>query len=481
MKRQFLLLMQLVTWPAVPALFTVEVGKQVYEAELHTNVTMVCTFPPGTGDSNLSVIWRRMSPLPDLNVYRLENGQEKHDYPSAHFSGRASLINQKLKTGQAVLQLSNVRISDSGSYRCIVKRDDVDYKQTTLIVKASYTPVKKSIRRTGGEVELSCESEGFPMAKVVWTVLHGTDQMFRNSSNSTFVKTQDERFSVTSTITVTHDVLSNYTCTFHVEDQAKVSATFVMPEEIPEKRTVSMAPAIGFGTLLVLLVVIGISIFLRYRQKGLPSESTSKAQTYCVASEVKDEKVENLRAALKEQYVPLSMEEDAKFRKEVLPHTFHSRDGQTENIHSLLPEEGETVLLEGEAGRGKSVVAQRLASLWAQDLPSDPYNLQILQAVLVVNCTGATGDLFQNVTSQIQSPTFAVDDLREVLMGPVQSLLILDGYREGDREMDDSLQTFLKNRQACRVLIIACSEECPITGEIVSKVLKISPRSIEAL
>ena len=59
---------------ALPALFTVEVEQGSYQAQYQGSVTMGCMFQPGTGD--LTVVWQRVSPGKNLEVYRLEHGEE---------------------------------------------------------------------------------------------------------------------------------------------------------------------------------------------------------------------------------------------------------------------------------------------------------------------------------------------------------------------------------------------------------------------
>ncbi|KAL0163410.1 hypothetical protein M9458_042806, partial [Cirrhinus mrigala] len=76
-----------------------------------------------------------MEPKPDVGLYWLETGKEKHNYTSTAFMKRAHLIHEQLNENRAVLHLKKLRIKDTGTYRCIVKEgDDGDYKQVTLNV-----------------------------------------------------------------------------------------------------------------------------------------------------------------------------------------------------------------------------------------------------------------------------------------------------------------------------------------------------------
>uniref|UniRef100_A0A673MBR3 Si:ch211-241b2.5 n=1 Tax=Sinocyclocheilus rhinocerous TaxID=307959 RepID=A0A673MBR3_9TELE len=213
------------------SLFTVGLQESAYEAELHGDVRLVCLFSKVKSLSDLTVIWSRVEPKPAVDVYRLERGTENHNYTSAAFIKRAQLIHEQLNENRAVLHLKKLRIKDSGMYRCIVKEgDDGDYKQVTLNVTAPYTPVKKSMMKTGqDEVELSCESQGFPSAQVIWS--DGQNTNLTEMSNSTTRPTDEDLIHIISKLTVKRDLVNNYTCSFLVKGEIRQAATFSIPGE----------------------------------------------------------------------------------------------------------------------------------------------------------------------------------------------------------------------------------------------------------
>uniref|UniRef100_A0A8C1QGH7 Si:ch211-241b2.5 n=1 Tax=Cyprinus carpio TaxID=7962 RepID=A0A8C1QGH7_CYPCA len=216
-------------------LFTVSLQESVYEAELHGDVKLVCLFSKVKSFSDLTVIWSRVEPKPAEDVYRLERGTENHNYTSAAFIKRAQLIQEQLNENRAVLLLKKLRIKDSGMYRCIVKEgDDGDYKQVTLNVTAPYTPIKKSIMKTGqDEVELSCESQGFPSAQVIWS--DGQNTNFTEMSNSSTRSTDEDLILIISKLTVKRDLVNNYTCSFLVKGEIQQTATFSIPGELSHR------------------------------------------------------------------------------------------------------------------------------------------------------------------------------------------------------------------------------------------------------
>lgn len=95
---------------------------------------------------------------------------------------------------------------------------------------APYTPVKKSIMKTGqDEVELSCASQGFPSAQVIWS--DGQNTNLTEMSNSTTRSTDEDLIHIISKLTVKRDLVNNYSCSFLVKGEIQQMATFSIPGE----------------------------------------------------------------------------------------------------------------------------------------------------------------------------------------------------------------------------------------------------------
>lgn len=111
-----------------------------YEARLHEDIQLVCTFSKVKSLSDLHVIWRRIEPKPDEEVYRYRKGRKMQNFTDPQFRERAHLIHEQLNQNRAVLQLKKLRIKDSGIYQCIVKvEDDGDYDGDYKDIKLSVT------------------------------------------------------------------------------------------------------------------------------------------------------------------------------------------------------------------------------------------------------------------------------------------------------------------------------------------------------
>ncbi|XP_058853289.1 programmed cell death 1 ligand 1-like isoform X3 [Acipenser ruthenus] len=137
MWRTFLPVLLLVThYPFSTALFTVEMAKTLYLAEFGNTVKMECRFPTGGSLDSINVYWHRMlSNGSEYEVYTLLNGNQDLQSQHPEYKGRVHMKPDLLRKGRAELEISNVKISDSGSYRCLIKMGGADYKQATLSVK----------------------------------------------------------------------------------------------------------------------------------------------------------------------------------------------------------------------------------------------------------------------------------------------------------------------------------------------------------
>lgn len=78
----------------------------------------------------------------------------------------------------------------------------------------------------GGELELGCQSVGYPLASVTWR--DGTAREL--PSNVTSVRTPEQLFQVTSKLKVQSSDMNNYTCVFEEKSMQNTrSARFNIP------------------------------------------------------------------------------------------------------------------------------------------------------------------------------------------------------------------------------------------------------------
>ncbi|XP_074545773.1 uncharacterized protein LOC141805007 [Halichoeres trimaculatus] len=493
----FVLVLYIIFQPALSAvLFTVEAEKSAYEGEFGGYVEMGCSFQPklSSPHADLKVTWSRIHPsAPSVHVYGMDNGKELPDSQDPDYKGRVKLLTEELEHGLAKIQISELRISDSGTYQCLVDTSEgADYKAITLSIKAPYRAVTKHVQKSsaGDEVLLTCQSEGYPESSVVWQ--SGSMQSFK--ANTTSVPTPEQLFNVSSQIRVHSSDRSNYTCRFTSDGS---SATFHIPDDVP-------APPERNDALIVILclaaviAVISVAVFM-YRRKGCRNAGTRNLlvhgdgrnvlPAFCLQMnpEVDEEKnslnkdkggtEENLEAVLKAHYLALPFAQKPQqhweaLGVEVLPHRLQNNEGQRVNLQVLLPEAGETLLLEGAPGSGKTVLAHFLVSSWTEGPEHAFPNLLDLSAVrflFYMDCSNAKSGLLQEITSELSltGNKSTGDELRTVLTGSSEALLLLDGYKEGEEIFDESLRGFLTEREGCRVLVMVSTGRSDTLKEVV--------------
>ncbi|XP_061555447.1 programmed cell death 1 ligand 1-like isoform X2 [Phycodurus eques] len=218
---------------------------------------------------DLTVSWHWISPARSREVYRMDRGQEQASFRHPDFRGRARLLTEQIKDGWAKLQVSRLRINDTGTYQCIIgTTNGADYKEIKLSVTAPFKTVTKNISKSarGGELVLSCQSEGYPLSTVTWEDAHRRDL----NASAAVVLTEDRLFRITTQIRVASSQRNNYTCSF---DSSGSSSTFLIPDDtqlqVENKYNVVVIGA-AVGTCIGIALIGFIVVVLIYlHQKGL--------------------------------------------------------------------------------------------------------------------------------------------------------------------------------------------------------------------
>ncbi|XP_053911436.1 programmed cell death 1 ligand 2 isoform X3 [Cuculus canorus] len=269
----------------VSALFTVEVPQQQYVVEYGTNVTMECRFPVNGSLSLelLTVVWqqKRQGQSKSKEVYMLRNGKpflqsQHHDY-----IGRTALLHSELKLGRAILQITSVKVTDGGSYLCLIEYQGVDYKYVTLEVKAFYRKINTQVIRKPAEDKFvfMCQSEGFPLAEVFWQ--NEEKLNLSGSANTTYTVTTDGLYNVTSLLTFKPSMSENYSCVFwnkelNGETSAHISTSASVSTQYSRQKSLILFVIPTCVTVAVLLSVLIIFQKRKSFKNGQPKKDRKR-------------------------------------------------------------------------------------------------------------------------------------------------------------------------------------------------------------
>lgn len=129
------------------------------------DVILPCSFSNTATHDFPAVEWSKAGLQPDNIVLLYRDGCEDHAMKNAAFRYRTSLISKELKNGNISLRISNVQLSDAGTYQCrrlwSDKRRDVTavelvvgtFSQVCLSTAASWSP-KTSLSLSSRRVRL---------------------------------------------------------------------------------------------------------------------------------------------------------------------------------------------------------------------------------------------------------------------------------------------------------------------------------------
>ncbi|XP_062301369.1 butyrophilin-like protein 10 [Scomber scombrus] len=167
-------------------------------AFLGDNIILPCHPQPAVDSVSKSLEWGRLDLQPRFVHVRSED-QDLLSNQNPSYKGRTSMPIEKLKHGDLSLTLSDVKVSDNGTYRCYIPSEGT--KSTVqLVVGSVSSPVIVEINLNTSAVVLQCESKGwYPQPEVFW--LDGEGNLLSAGPTET-VRGADDLYTVSSRVTV---------------------------------------------------------------------------------------------------------------------------------------------------------------------------------------------------------------------------------------------------------------------------------------
>ncbi|KAF1380937.1 hypothetical protein PFLUV_G00169250 [Perca fluviatilis] len=228
------------------------------------DIILPCHLEPAADAVSMILEWGR----PDLQprfVHVWHEGQNHLVNQNPSYKGRTSLSTDKLKHGDLSLTLSKVRLSDSGTYRCLIPKQS---KESTvqLIVGSVSSPVIAGINISRTAAVLQCESEGwYPEPEVLW--LDGEGNLLSAGPPET-VRGPDDLYTVSSRVTVEKRPSNSFTCRVQQKNTNQTRETeigFIISDEC-SKVSSSSAIRISITLAAVLICTLAVVIVWKWQQ-----------------------------------------------------------------------------------------------------------------------------------------------------------------------------------------------------------------------
>ncbi|XP_076019378.1 butyrophilin subfamily 3 member A2-like [Genypterus blacodes] len=172
------------------------------------DIILPCQLESTTNVVSLTLEWARPDLTPRFILLR-RDGVELLLDQNPSYIGRTSVSVNKLKWGDISLKLSKVRLSDAGTYRCLIPSLEGE-ALVELVVGSVPSPVTVTIDRSRDGMRLECESAGwYPEPKVHWLDAEG--KIF-SAGRTEMLKGPDGLYTVSSSVTVDIKHGKTFTC-----------------------------------------------------------------------------------------------------------------------------------------------------------------------------------------------------------------------------------------------------------------------------
>uniref|UniRef100_A0A3Q1ILK5 Ig-like domain-containing protein n=1 Tax=Anabas testudineus TaxID=64144 RepID=A0A3Q1ILK5_ANATE len=237
-------------------------------AELGDDIILPCQLNPAEDAAGMTLEWTR----PDLNprfVHVWRSGQVLDGKTHKSFEGRTSLFINELKDGNISLKLSNVKLSDHGTYRCFIPAQDKQmFVELVTVSGAVSSPLLTLVgldQATSGVV-LQCESKGwYPEPELLWLDAEGK---ILSAGPTETVRGPDDLYTVSSRLTVEKRHSNNITCRVQQKKSNQIRETQIhVPDDFFNIQSSFCAVTVGLTvTLAVCILFISLLVFFMWKK-----------------------------------------------------------------------------------------------------------------------------------------------------------------------------------------------------------------------
>uniref|UniRef100_A0A3Q3IT84 Ig-like domain-containing protein n=2 Tax=Monopterus albus TaxID=43700 RepID=A0A3Q3IT84_MONAL len=247
-------------------------------ATVGDDIILTCYLDPAVDAYGLTVEWAR----PDLDprfVHVWRDGAELENIKNPSYNSRTSLFVNELRHGNISLKLSKVRLSDEGTYKCLVPGLHIDSAAQLVVGAVSVPDVQ--MNQTSSGVVLQCESRGwYPEPELLWLDAEGN---LLPSGPTETVPGPDGLYTVSGRATVEQRHGSSFTCRVQQsntnqsrETHIQVADDFFMVPSTPSTPSSPVIVGMAVGAAVVLLLILAV-VFIVYRQRQNKSKDRRKS------------------------------------------------------------------------------------------------------------------------------------------------------------------------------------------------------------
>ncbi|KAF1381015.1 hypothetical protein PFLUV_G00170040 [Perca fluviatilis] len=225
-------------------------------------VLLPCNFSLPASADVPTVEWSKQGLHPDV-VFLYRYGYETPEDKNPDFWYRTSLIAKELKNGNFSLRISNVRLSDAGTYRCKRLRGDAPHDVTSveLVVVAVSEPKVSVTSAEGGGVTLQCEANCWlPEPQINFLDERGK---YIRAEEPKRDEDANECFTVTRRVTFQDAAAIRVTCRVHQPETNQTRETeIIIPVGVGRSCFLPAAIAVGVTILLLSAPLCGLAVCL---------------------------------------------------------------------------------------------------------------------------------------------------------------------------------------------------------------------------
>ncbi|XP_051251105.1 butyrophilin subfamily 3 member A3-like isoform X1 [Dicentrarchus labrax] len=234
-----------------------EIGRpQPIVAMVGDDITLPCHVKPDRDTVEMLLEWSR----PDIDprfVHLRRSGKDHLVDQNPSYKGRTSVSIDRLKQGDSSLNLSKVKLSDEGTYRCFMPALNLDSSIQLLVdVEIGITIVSSGV--------LECKSKGwYPEPEVVWLVGEGN---LLSAGPTETVRGPDDLYTVNSRVTVEKRHSNNFTCRVQQKDINQTRETHIYVADDFMDSSSSSAPTIIGLFVGIMFILAVLFVVWKWRQ-----------------------------------------------------------------------------------------------------------------------------------------------------------------------------------------------------------------------